>query len=317
MSPLVPLLVYCLLVTISSLAGGWIPLLFRLTHTRLQFLLSFIGGAMLGVGLLHLMPHAFHESGSVNATAAWLLGGFLAMFFIERVFHFHHHDAPEDLEAAGGGSRGEHHSHGPREDGHSGDDHGHTHSHASSPVGWQGAIAGLALHGMLDGVALSASVQGEAATQAWPGWIVFLVVFLHKPFDSLTLGTLMAVAKESRRTRHLVNALFALSFPLGVVLFQVGVDALGETRSQVIGAALAFAAGVFLCISTSDLLPELQFHSHDRAKLSGFLLLGVALAGLMVFFEEKGHEHGQDHAGHGAHHAEEEHHDDRDHHADE
>ena len=41
--------------------------------------------------------------------------------------------------------------------------------------------------------------------------------------------------------------------------------------------ALAFSAGTFLCIALSDLLPELQFHSHDRLPLSVALLTGFAL----------------------------------------
>ena len=41
--------------------------------------------------------------------------------------------------------------------------------------------------------------------------------------------------------------------------------------------ALAFSAGTFLCIALSDLLPELQFHSHDRLPLSAALLTGFAL----------------------------------------
>jgi zinc and cadmium transporter len=35
---------------------------------------------------------------------------------------------------------------------------------------------------------------------------------------------------------------------------------------------------MFLCISLCDLLPELQFHGHDRFKLTMALLLGLALA---------------------------------------
>ncbi|MEM1304606.1 MAG: hypothetical protein AAGG46_06900, partial [Planctomycetota bacterium] len=51
-----------------------------------------------------------------------------------------------------------------------------------------------------------------------------------------------------------------------------------EAAAGVIGPALAFSAGVFLCISMSDLLPELQFHQHDRLKLSVALVLGLTLA---------------------------------------
>jgi hypothetical protein len=41
---------------------------------------------------------------------------------------------------------------------------------------------------------------------------------------------------------------------------------------------LAFSAGTFLCISLSDLLPELQFHQHDRVKLSLALVAGLGIA---------------------------------------
>jgi zinc and cadmium transporter len=58
------------------------------------------------------------------------------------------------------------------------------------------------------------------------------------------------------------------------------------------GMALGFSAGAFLCISLSDLLPEVQFHHHDRGKLSASLLLGVALAYGIGLFEGE-HAHGQ------------------------
>ena len=58
-----------------------------------------------------------------------------------------------------------------------------------------------------------------------------------------------------------------------------------------LGIMLGLSAGVFLCISLSDLLPEVQFHKHDRWKLSGALILGVAIA-YGVGFLEPAHQHG-------------------------
>ena len=46
----------------------------------------------------------------------------------------------------------------------------------------------------------------------------------------------------------------------------------------VVGWALGFAGGEFLCVSLADVLPEVQFHRHDRLKLSTALVLGVVLA---------------------------------------
>lgn len=290
MSPLALLIVYSLLLILASLAGGLIPLVIRMTHTRLQLAMSFVSGAMLGVGLLHLLPHAYFEFGEIFPAVWWLMGGFLFMFFVERVFHFHHHDAPSDVDA----SRHDHHH----------DSHeacaGHSHGRRDDErkLSWSAALIGLTLHSALDGMAMAASVateSQEAGQTQWAGLVVFLVVFLHKPFDSMTLGTLMAVAERPPRLRHIVNGLYALAIPLGIGLFYLGVDASGADQHQLLGAALAFAAGTFLCISTSDLLPELQFHSHDRFKLSAALLLGLALAAGIVVLEEQGHQHGASH----------------------
>jgi len=291
MSPKALLTLYCILILSGSLAGGWIPHMIRLTHTRLQLMMSFIGGAMLGVGFLHLLPHAYLEFHEIYPPVWWLMAGFLAMFFVERVFHFHHHDVPaEQLPEA-------------CEHDHAGHEHAHTHVHAESPrLSWQAALVGLALHSTMDGVALAASVAADSNGTNWAGFVVFLVIALHKPFDSLTLGTLMAVAGRSSKARHLVNGLYALAIPLGVGLFQLGAGAVGGGHHEIIGAALAFAAGTFVCIATSDLLPELQFHSHDRFKLSAALLLGLGLAAIMVILEQSTHHHDGHQPGHGEHH---------------
>jgi len=60
-------------------------------------------------------------------------------------------------------------------------------------------------------------------------------------------------------------------------------DAVAE--GPALGYGLAFAVGVFLCISLSDLLPEVHFHRHDRGKLLLALLTGVALAYALYFVE--------------------------------
>ena len=84
---------------------------------------------------------------------------------------------------------------------------------------------------------------------------------------------------------HLVNLGFGLMIPAGVVLFVVGSAGIGATAaSSLTAGALAFSAGTFLCIALSDLLPELQFHSHDRLKLSAALLAGVVLMAVTSVF---------------------------------
>ena len=140
---------------------------------------------------------------------------------------------------------------------------------------------GLTVHSLIAGVALAASVESEWSESGGvmaAGFGMFLVIFLHKPFDSLTLGTLMAAGGRSVGQRHLVNVLFALAIPAGGLLFQFGITGAWAVEGEVVGYTLAFSAGTFLCIAMSDLLPELQFHQHDRWKLSAAMLLGLFLS---------------------------------------
>ena len=58
LSPSWLLVVYCALVLLASLAGGWLLLAIHLTHTRLQMAVSFVAGLMLGIALLHFLPDA-------------------------------------------------------------------------------------------------------------------------------------------------------------------------------------------------------------------------------------------------------------------
>jgi zinc and cadmium transporter len=121
---------------------------------------------------------------------------------------------------------------------------------------------------------------------------------LHKPLDALSITALMSAGRWSIRARQLVNFAFSLMCPLGVVLFYFGLSRFFDAKVEIIGAALAFSAGAFLCIALADVLPELEFHSHDKVALSSALLCGVALA--FAIAKSESHEH------HG--HSEHEHH---------
>lgn len=259
MAPAVLLVSYCVLIVAASLVGGALPGWVKLSHARMHVLLSFVAGLMLGVSLFHMLPHGAHYAGSLDRVVGWLVIGLLTMFFLIRAFHFHEHEPPAE-------------------------------DRARNRLAWVGVAVGLGLHTAIDGVALSASVMAEAAEDApVAGLGTFLAILLHKPLDAMAIATLMAAGGWAAGPRLLVNLAFALMCPLGAVLFYFGV---GADAGVTVGCALGFAAGTFLCISLSDLLPEVHFHSHDRVKLSVALLLGVGLAyaiGLVEAAEVHGH----------------------------
>jgi len=289
--PLLTLAIQLAAVSAAAYAGGSSLSFLSMGHRRMQVLLSLTGGVLLGVGLLHLLPHAFLQlDRQIDTTMLWVLAGFFLMFLLERAFHGHsHHTADGD-------------------DGHDcGHDHGHDHSHdhavahATSGSGrwaWCGAFAGLALHSLADGAALAASVRADGDHGAgWlAGFATFLAVLLHKPFDAAIIGTLMLNAGVSGRGRKIANGLYALIVPLGAVAFLGSLRVFGGQQDTLVGVAMALAAGAFLCIAAADLLPEVQFHSHDRVLLTMSLALGLAIAWGITVMERSSHAHTHAHA---------------------
>ena len=289
------LAIYSVLVLLAALAGGWAIFALRLNHTRMQMAVSAVAGLMLGIAMLHFIPHAFHQNRSLDRTMLWALLGFLAMFFLQRLFRFHHHHTAEiapdptlcpertlgsDREAStfGGSDPLQEAPHG---------------------LSWLGTTIGLSLHSVVDGVALATAAFNAAPGQSgWAGAGVALAVILHKPFGAMAISTLMTANGCSRPLRQLVNLLFALVTPLGAVLFFLGASHFTAAHAAIMGGALAFCAGTFLCIACADLLPELQFHAHDRLKLSLALLAGLTLAFLLGHFGHADHSH--QHEGHPA-----------------
>ena len=299
---------YALLIMAASMAGGLAPAMMRFTHRQLHLLMSLVAGLMLGVGVFHLLPHAIDKLQSKDTALVWLMVGLLGMFFLIRAFHFHQHASlePDDAQAPGINAEGEHsgclvHDHGHHHDHDRDHDRGASHSHgghghdapAAHKLSWVGIGFGLAVHTLIDGMALAASVQSEMSlggTNWFAGVAIFLAILLHKPLDAMSITTLMASSGWSRRSRMMANAAFAAMCPIGVLLF-FGLEQLVADHDPMLGAALAFSAGVFLCISLGDLLPEIQFHHHDRLNLSLSLLAGVLLAWGLRFIEPP-HSHG-------------------------
>lgn len=249
---------YCLLAFLATLGGSLLPMLSKLTHTRQQIALSFVSGLMLTMALLGLLPHAAEAIGSLHGAVAYLLAGFLAIFLLQRFLSFHHHHTDDEMDEHNAGQM----------------------QSLSGNVRWVGTTAGLTLHASVDGLAMAAGVAAMAQDQLVLGLGIALAIVLHKPFDGLTVATLMVADGTRRRLQWFIALAFAAVTPLSALAFYFGLRP--AEHLAVIGAALAFCAGTFLSIAGADLLPELQFHRHDRLKLSMALLLGVAVAVAIV-----------------------------------
>jgi zinc and cadmium transporter len=297
---------YSVLILMFSFFGGYIPFLGRVTHSRLQFYLTASAGVMLGAAFFHVMPEAIEYSKEYFGW--WMALGVVGLFCIERFV------APHSHEMDGNGKHHHDHAH-----------HEHHHheelqdlgvpmegaiAHAKEPraaapaiAGWM-AVLGLTIHTFMNGVGLAGMVQADidknavsasSAALVIPGLAMFFAIFLHKPADALAISTVLSRKGTSRRKIYLVQLGFALMVPVGAVVFMVTRGAIAQSlQSQLIGAALSFSAGTFLFIALSDLLPEVQFHRHDRIPLFLTLVAGIVFMGFIAYLEphdEHDHEH--------------------------
>lgn len=289
MSPALLIVVYCLLIMAASLTGGKLSSLLRMTHLRTQLLMSGVGGLMIGIALLHLLPHGGEVLRSHSKAGTGALIGLTVMFLLIRLFHTHDHAVPvtEDGERESCDHDHTHHH-----------DHGHSHDHEGAKgISWAGLFLGLLLHTLVDGVALASSVAVDASHGAWLGLAgvgTFLAVLLHKPLDAFAITSVMQKQRWSKTAQNVANIVFSLACPVGALAFYFGATSLA-TDSSVLGWGLAISAGFFIGIALADLLPEVAFHDHDRGKLTFTFLLGIAIA---VGIENlPGHSHSHDSAG--------------------
>ncbi|WOJ93257.1 ZIP family metal transporter [Congregibacter variabilis] len=280
MSPMLLLLAYGAALIVFSVAGGALTQRIAMTHTRTQLAMSLVSGLMLGIAFFHLLPHAVLTLGveeGLSVVMSWLMLGLVVMLLLLRMLHFHQPDYPAEVLA----TCDHDHDH----------DQGVAHSSGSDVapmvapgVNWRGVLIGLTFHTFIDGVALGAALLSapHGHQQQLIGFGVFLAILLHKPLDAMSITALMKASGTSAAAQMRANLVFALVCPLGALLFYFYATQLGVNGEAVIAAALAFSAGAFVCIALSDLLPEVQFHSHDRVKLTAVFLLGILIAYLMA-----------------------------------
>jgi zinc and cadmium transporter len=198
-------------------------------------LITFASGLLVAGSLLYLLAEA---SGMVGTAAAmgWALAAFVVLYVAENHFLPHPHTRDEHPEH--GGSAG------------------------------IAVILGLALHSILDGVAVGAGFSADVVTG---GVIVSLVVAHKLPVGIASMGALYHSGEATARAAR-YSVLVALLTPAAVILSYA---LLRGASAPVLGAVVAAAGGSFLYVGAADLLPEGQATGLRRNTL--IFLLGVAV----------------------------------------
>ncbi|MAG27175.1 ZIP family metal transporter [Candidatus Pacearchaeota archaeon] len=240
-------LVSVIIVSLVSLVGLFtLGIQIAKLRKALIYLISFSAGALFGDAFIHLLPEAVAENGfGINISLYFLLG-IVIFFVLEKVIHWHH-------------------CHGDVLD----EKHAEVH-----PFAYMNLI-GDGLHNFLDGVIIAASYLVSIPA----GIATTIAVALHEiPQEIGDFGVLIH-GGFSKAKALLMNFGSALLAVLGaVVVFLVG-----SVVFDIEMILVPIAAGGFIYIAGSDLIPELHKHStklsHGLGQLIAFLLgIGVMWA---------------------------------------
>ena len=214
----------------------------------LIYLVSFSTGALLGDAFIHLLPEAVEESGGMTlGISISVLSGILLAFIIEKFIHWHHchhTHSPECLK--------EHHAN-------------QIQSFAKMN------LVGDSVHNFIDGL-----IIGGSYLVSFPvGVATTLAVILHEiPQEIGDFGILLYGGYEKKRALFL-NFITALAAVAGAIVALFASTYIPNLTQFLI----PFAAGGFIYIAGSDLMPEL--HKETDFKKS-FIQLVAFVLGILV-----------------------------------
>ncbi|MEK6909525.1 MAG: ZIP family metal transporter, partial [Candidatus Aenigmatarchaeota archaeon] len=221
-------------ISIAALIGG-VLLLYKKRWAQFlsKYLISFAIGSLLGVAFLDLLPEAIRLQSAGNVLV-YSLVGMLVFYLGEKTLLWYHHHSLEHII---------------------GNKKPHPEEEKVHPVGYLIAF-GDAFHNFLDGVIIAASFLVDVKL----GFVTSLAVLFHELPQEIGDFAIMLHAKFSRMKVFVYSLLAQLTAVLGALIGLFYLPTFGNLEAGMI----AFAAGGFIYIASTDLLPE----THREKNLS-------------------------------------------------
>ncbi len=241
-----------LVVSFISLIGVSI---FALNHNRLKkiliLLVSFSVGAMLGNAFFHLIPESYFHIPSAKTTSWLILSGFMLFFLIEQFLHIH-----------------------PRND--------QTENIQVKPYGYLSLYAD-GIHNFIDGILIGAAWLFSPEV----GFATTVSVIFHEIPQEVSDFGILIKAGFSKKKALLYNFIVATTAILGTVIALW----FGHEIEHFSIYALPVAAGGFVYLAASSLLPEIIRNTNKRNWILNFAIIIAGLALMYYFMLHGGHEH--------------------------
>ena len=248
MNPVISTLLSVFIVSLISLIGILFIFLKRNTLDNLLiFFVSLSVGSLLGGAFLHLIPEAFGEAGFTMKVSFLILAGIVIFFIIENFIHWRHCHIPTSKE----------------------------HPHLLGTMN----LIGDGIHNLIDGLIIAAAYFVNLPL----GIATTLAVIVHEiPQEIGDFGVLL-YAGFSKRKALFFNFLSALTAMIGAI---IGI-LFSENYTAFVSIIIPIAAGGFLYIAGSDLIPEIHKNQEKGFPFKNLIgiLLGILIMYLLTFLK--------------------------------
>jgi zinc transporter ZupT len=177
------------------------------------------------------------ESTKIGADAyLWVLLGYLTVHLFQHVLPLHFHFG-EEIHA----------------------------EHLLQKSAGLSALVGLMVHNFFSGIAIGAGILNGISL----GLLVFIGVILHKLPEGFTISSILFASRKDTHYTLPATVLLAFSSLVGTSLVFIT----GISNGKLLNVILALAAGTFIHVATTDLIPEINL---SEKRLSAFMIfLGV------------------------------------------
>lgn len=212
---------------------------------------SFAAGLIMALVFFHLIPEAVELSEGNSAFIALFLG-FFSFFLLESFIVIHsgseiHYCLDEDEEEDAS-------------------------SHHLSQLGIM-TFSGLAFHSLLDGIIIGVGFGRSAEI----GFLAAIAVILHEVPEGVTSFSIINRGMPDKA--KILSIIVAIATPFGAIL---SLFFIGNLSESLIGFLLALAAGTFIYVAASDLIPGAHA-SNNLQNLASFLLGAIFIYIISLF----------------------------------
>ena len=238
-----------------SLAGGVLSVVaaaavsMSLGANRVNILISYAIGALLGAAFLEILPHAL-EHGEPHRMAATVLFGIMVFFVLEKLVLWRHchHDHCEAPEA-----------------------HAQAHDHGRSGLL---ILVGDTFHNFVDGILIAAAFMEN--TQL--GIVTALAIIAHEIPQEVGDYLILLHSGYSRAKALAFNLLSSLATLVGAMLAYFALSDMEE----LIPSLLGLAAASMIYVAVADLIPGLHKRTALKETIQQVSLIGLGIASIVI-----------------------------------